>query len=52
MDRWTARLLPGQQLNDRKMAANTAVQFLLEDIISVVALGYVQNDYLFGFVLR
>lgn len=44
--RWTARLLLGQQLIDRKMAANTAVHFLLEDIISVVALGYVQTDFI------
>lgn len=30
------------------MAANTAVQFLLEDIISVAALGYVQTDFISG----
>lgn len=30
------------------MAANTAVQFLLEDIISVVAPGYIQTDFISG----
>lgn len=44
--RWTARLLLRQQLIDRQMTANTAVQFLLEDIISVVALGNVQTDFI------
>lgn len=44
--RWTARLLPRQQLIDGRMAANTAVQFLLEAIISVAAFGYVQTDFI------
>lgn len=34
------------RLIDRKMAANTAVQSLQEDIISVVAPGYEQTNFI------
>lgn len=42
----TGRLHPRRRLIDRKMAANTAVQSLLADIISVVAPGHIQTDFI------